>query len=454
MIAFLSKIKFPLIFLSSGILFAFLLIPYELEQMHWEVPGMPASYPIEQMMRPILLFFLCFIPFIGSIIYGSMGTMSRYIAKSFIHYFLLCTIIMLMIYIMADFTENLDRFRSRFDDPLPKILSFYASQLPMFLYQILPYTMLMGTLWCLSKFSESSELTGMLQSGRSILRLCLPIFIFASLFSVVYGICGFHWAPNGAQYRQITFHKSKNPDGSPMPIIYRSEINSRIWHIKNPATMDAPGEPLKQVDIIQFCPFNRGKLLHQWRAEEASWNKSESTWTLKKCYKRLAVNHDTNLQNDAFYESITLDFSEKPYQIISPMQAYRNDTMGTSALYEYISSHAGSREDRNRKRTEWHVRIARIFTCIILVALAIPSAISFQRRGTMKSIAFAILLAALMLFFYRVFPTLGESGLIQAWISAWIPNFCYILITIWLFKKRLAHRSFKEWFKAKSNGKA
>lgn len=454
MISILSKIKFPLLFLCLGILCAFMLIPYELEQMHWEVPGMPESYPIEQKMRPALLLLLCFIPFISSLVYESMGTMSRYIAKSFIHYFLLCTMIMLMIYIMADFTENLDRFRSRFDNPMPKILAFYAMQLPMFLYQILPYTMLMGTLWCLSKFSGSSELTGMLQSGRSILRLCLPIFIFASIFSVVYGICGFHWAPNGSQYRQITFQKTKTSDGNVIPIIYRSDANARIWHIKKPATMDAPGEPLGEVSITQFSPEKRGKLLHQWRAEQAVWDKTKSTWTLKNCYKRLATSNKTAPKNDTFYKSITLDFSEKPYQIISPMQAYRNDTMGSSELYEYIKNKAGSREDRNRKRTEWHVRIARIFTCIILVALAIPSAITFQRRGSMKSIGFAILLAALMLFFYRVFPTLGESGIVPAWISAWIPNFCYILITLWLFKKRLAHRSIKEWLQAKSKGDA
>ena len=148
-----------------------------------------------------------------------------------------------------------------------------------------------------------------------------------------------------------------------------------------------------------------------------------------------------------------MDFSEKPYQIISPSQSSRIDSMGTSALYEFIASGAGSREDRCKKRTEWHVRIARIYMCLVLVLLAVPSAVTFQRRGTMKGIGIAVLLAAMMLFLYRVFPSLGEAGVVQAWISAWIPNVIYIFISIYLFRKNLAHRSFREWLHAKMHGR-
>ena len=40
----------------------------------------------------------------------------------------------------------------------------------------------------------------------------------------------------------------------------------------------------------------------------------------------------------------------------------------------------------------------------------------------------------------------------QAWLSAWIPNFLYIGIAVYLFRKNLAHRSFKEWFQARMKG--
>ena len=440
------------ILLILGTLLAYYLVPVELELMKWEVPGMPESYPVEQLFRPILLGLLCYLPFIGALLYMFMGTMDRYMCRNFVSYFLMCTMIMLLIYILADFTDNMERFRSRFDDPVTQALHFYGTQLPMFLYQILPYTLLMGTLWCLSKLCGGSEITGMLQSGRSLLRLCLPVFLMGTLISMAYGICGFHWAPSGSLYREIVMKKNKNPDGTPKSIVYRSDATSRIWRIHHPALITSPGDPMIGVSIDQFDPQRRGRLIKQYRADKAVWNKENATWTFSNVYIREMAAPTERPKDDDFQESVTLEFEEKPYQIISPSQSGRIDSMGTSALYEYISSGAGSREDRRKKRTEWHVRIARVFSCMVLVLLAVPSAVTFQRRGTMKGIGIAVLLAALMLFFYRVFPALGEAGLVQAWISAWIPNFLYIGIAVYLFRKNLAHRSFLEWWKAKLKG--
>lgn len=449
----LSRFLPALVLLLIGIPAALYLVPREWEQMQWEVPGMPDSYPIEQQCRPFFLLLLCFIPFAGGIVYACMGTMDRYMSRNFLTYFTMCTFIMLLIYILADFTDNMERFRTRFDDPVVQALAFYGSQLPMFLYQILPYTLMMGALWSLSKFSGTCEITGMMQSGRSLLRLCLPLFFFSLLVSLVYGIFGFHWAPNGSLYRQMTFRKHRADDGTTLPIIYRSDANARIWNIRQPASMDNPGVPMLGVKIEQFDTDTRGRLLCQYLAEKATWNKSQATWTLENVYIRGMVPANERPQDDVFHESLVCDFNEKPYQIISPSQTDRIDAMGTSTLYEFIASGAGSREDRCKKRTEWHVRIARVFSCMVLVLLAVPSAVTFQRRGTMKGIGIAVLLAALMLFFYRVFPSFGEAGLIPAWISAWIPNACYIVIAIYLFYKNLAHRSFREWLQAKMQGK-
>ncbi len=438
--------------LALGSLLAWYLVPGELEQMRWEVPGMPESYPVEQMCRPVFLGLLCYLPFIGALMYACMNTMDRYMSRNFLTYFLMCTMILLLIYILADFTDNMERFRSRFDSPVLEALKFYGTQLPTFLYQILPYTLMMGTLWCLSKLSGTCELTGMLQSGRSLLRICRPIFIFSALAAVAYGIFGFHWAPSGSLYRQIILKSSRQADGSAKPLVYRSDATSRIWRVEKPPFIDNPGEPMRDLIIEQFDSERRGKLVKQYTAASATWNKADATWTLHRVYTRHLAEAGEYPTDDTYEESITLDFEEKPYQIISPSQSNRIDAIGTAALYEFIASGAGSREDRWKKRTEWHVRIARIFTCMVLVLMAIPSSVTFQRRGTMKGIGIAVLLAALMLFFYRVFPALGESGLIQAWISAWIPNFGYLFIAIYLFRVNLAHRSFKEWLQAHMRG--
>ena len=449
----LKRLLLSLLLLALGSLMASYLVPGEWEQMRWEVSGMPESYPLEQKCRPFLLLLLCYLPFLGSLFYAFMGTMDRYISRCYINYFLLCTAILLLIYMLADFTDNMERFRSRFDDPLKQALSFYASQLPMFLYQILPYTLMMGTLWSLSKLSGTSELTGMLQSGRSLLRVCMPVFLYAALGAAAYGIFGFHWAPNGSLYRQILLKQELSTDDSVQPIIYRSDAHARIWRVKQPATFESPGAPMRQVTIEQFKNNSRGALLCQYHADSATWNKEASTWTLHNAYIRRMAPANVRPPDEEHVEELEMPFDEKPYQIISPAQNNRVDALGTSVLYEFLKTSSGSREDRYKYRTEWHVRIARIFSCLVLVLLALPSAITFQRRSPMKGIGIAVVLAALMLFLYRVFPTLGESGVVKAWISAWVPNAIYVCIAVWLISKNLAHRSIREWAVAKLHGK-
>ena len=440
--------------LVLGVLLAMLLVPQELEQMKYEVPGMPDSYPIEQKCRPAFLLLLSLLPFLGAVAYSCMGTMSRYVSRCFITYFLMCTFILLLIYIMADFTENVGRFNRRFDNPLVQTLSFYGTQLPMLLYQILPYTLLMGTLWCLSKLSGTSELTCMMQSGRSLLSLCRPIFLFSCLAALAYGIFGFHWAPNSSHYREAVMMKRGADAGDSAPaLVYRNDRTARIWRVEHPPYITEPGRPMRGVIVEQFDPQSRGRLLTQYYADTAIWNKADATWTLHNAYVRTMAEPGAEPQDDAHHDTLTVDFAEKPYQIICPSQGDGVDSMGTSVLYEQLKKGEDSPENLNRKRTEWHVRIARIFSCLVLVLLAVPSAVTFQRRSPMKGIGVAILLAAFMLFLYRVFPALGESGLLPAWLSAWVPNILYLGVALYLFRVNLAHRTCRAWLAAKISGK-
>lgn len=110
------------------------------------------------------------------------------------------------------------------------------------------------------------------------------------------------------------------------------------------------------------------------------------------------------------------------------------DTQGTPALQELIKSGTTNARYLRSLQTEWHVRIARIFSCIILTFIAIPSAITFQRRSAMSGIGIALFLAAAMLFLYEFFPTLASAGYLPTWLGAWMPNIIYTIIAIRLFK--------------------
>ena len=241
-----------LVLLVLGGVAAWFLMPREWSQMQWEIPGTPSEYPLAQLLRPWLILLGCFLPAAGMFLYNCSDIMDRYVARTWFTAFMMCTAILTLIYIIGDFADNVGDLMN-LESPLEGTFRFYLSQLPMILNLILPYTLLLGTLWALTKLSSSSEITGMLQSGRSLLRINSPVIIGAVFAAVYFGIFGFHWAPNSTLYRKLMFSSlSQNKNDSSRSIIYKNDDESRIWYIGDPPGIDSPGEPFRQVRVEQF----------------------------------------------------------------------------------------------------------------------------------------------------------------------------------------------------------
>lgn len=435
-----------ILLLALGGIAAWVLMPREWSQMQWEIPGTPSEYPLAQLLRPWLILLGCFLPALAMLLYNRSDIMDRYVARIWCSAFIMCTAILTLIYIIGDFADNVGDLMN-LESPITGTFRFYVSQMPMILNLILPYTLLLGTLWALTKLSASSEITGMLQSGRSLLRINAPVIIGAIFTAFYFGIFGFHWAPNSTLYRKLLFtslSQNKKEENS-RSSLYKNDADGRIWYLGNPPGIDSPGEPFRQVRVEQFSA--PGKLEYELFADEATWDRNSRTWTFRNAIKRTTPQEKPRQLNDVplfsgnTFQTLTESYPETPWQLISPN--VRADTQGTPALQELINTGTTNA----KYLTEWHVRIARIFSCIILTFIAIPSAITFQRRSTMSGIGIALFLAAAMLFLYEVFPSLASAGYMPSWLGAWMPNIIYTIIAIRLFQTKLAHRNFMEMLK-------
>ena len=262
-----------LLLLALGGTAAWFLMPREWSQMQWEIPGTPSEYPLAQLLRPWLILLGCFLPALGMLLYNRSGILDRYVARTWFTAFIMCTAILTLIYIIGDFADNVGDLMN-LDSPLAGTFRFYLSQLPMILNLILPYTLLLGTLWALTKLSSSSEITGMLQSGRSLLRINAPVIIGAVFAAIYFGIFGFHWAPNSTLYRKLMFSslsQNKNDDAS-RSTIYKNDAESRIWYLGDPPGIDSPASRSGR------CAWNSSARPERW---------STSCLRMKPCGTRL-----------------------------------------------------------------------------------------------------------------------------------------------------------------------
>jgi lipopolysaccharide export system permease protein len=90
--------------------------------------------------------------------------------------------------------------------------------------------------------------------------------------------------------------------------------------------------------------------------------------------------------------------------------------------------------------TQWYYRWALPITCLVTVLLAVPLSIHFSRRGGGSGIFLAIVLSVMMLFISTIALALGESGILQPIIAAWLPNIIFTVIGLYLYHRRITGR--------------
>ena len=222
----------------------------------------------------------------------------------------------------------------------------------MILNLILPYTLLLGTLWALTKLSSSSEITGMLQSGRSLLRINSPVIIGAVFAAVYFGIFGFHWAPNSTLYRRLMFSSlSQNNNDDSRSIIYKNDAESRIWYIGDPPGIDSRANPSGRCGRTIR---RSGKMEYELFADEASWDPHSRTWTFLHAIERAYPQQQPRESNEVpLFSGDGYQTRKKPYSgnsVAAHLPQCPGRYPGTPALQEIIK--AGSTNAKQLRSLE------------------------------------------------------------------------------------------------------
>ncbi|MEO7101519.1 MAG: LptF/LptG family permease [Luteolibacter sp.] len=450
----------PLVLAAMGVgLYAFLL-PAETLAVKQQLLGFPDSDLPTHLARPLVLTGLCFLPALASLMYCFGCTLDRYIARQFAGIFGICLVALFMIWLLMDLSDKISDFQKT-PNPFQTILSFYSTRLPAVLLLLLPYSLLLSLLYSLGKLSGSREIIAMIQAGRGVLRITLPLIIAGFFFSLLSMGLNYHWAPVAEDTADDILaeasRKQKDPEtevastveGSlaeasgkqateASNVLYRNSKNRRLWMIGAFPHDYQKGEPLLNVEITTTRPDET--LETRLTAKRALWDRQTRTWT----FEEPVIGHFEPGQPTTFetpHKSVKINsWPETPWQLIKPglSAAY----LGIPDLTSWLNSNARNAEttDASPYLTQWHYRWALPFTCLVTVLLATPLAIHFSRRGAGGGIFIAVVLSALMLLCTNISLALGESGTLRPAHAAWLPNIAFTLLGLYLFHRRISGR--------------
>ena len=116
-----------------------------------------------------------------------MRILDFYISRSFLKYFLLVSLILMVLFSFFELLSQLDDV-GKGNYRLNNAMIFTILTLPKRLFDLMPISTLLGGIVALGILADHGELVAMEASGISILRICTTVFVTGMLLMLTSGI--------------------------------------------------------------------------------------------------------------------------------------------------------------------------------------------------------------------------------------------------------------------------
>lgn len=369
-----------------------------------------------------------------------MTILDRYVLKKFLVPFLYCILGFLAIWLIFDFINNGSDFVNGHAKP-GWILRFYLSQLPQVMLLMLPIALLLALLYSLTQMSRSNEVISMLGSGRSVVRVLMPLFVVGLILTALMTYLNYEGAPHAEATRKSMLkelNSGKKRDVAETALLFRNREDMRTWYMRKLRVTD------QQIDDVQIIQQDKkGNILRQWYARDAAYDAARKTWTLSDT-KIVNTDAQGNLTGaPEWHDELRItEWSETPERIGSSKK--NSDFLSVPELKEYLRINSDFPAARLAPfRTQLDNRWAVPLAAIIVVFLAAPMGIVYSRRGVLGGVALAIALFFLLFLSSSVLVAFGKGNRIDPFLAVWTPYMVFSAIGLLLLWLRSTNRDIR-----------
>jgi lipopolysaccharide export system permease protein len=257
----------------------------------------------------------------------------------------------------------------------------------------------------------------------------------------VSGALNYALAPHAEQARKEYYEEMRGAEGREAELvgqIFRNRSENRTWFIQR---FRAEKNEFLTVQVLQ--QDTNENIVTNYLAASASYRAEQHAWELRQVK---VVNYDEggNITKEQTLDGLVMtEWSETPFRLASSNM--RADVLSFPELRDYLHFNSDFPHSLLAPfATQLHYRVALPWTCLIVVFLASPLAISFSRSGLLTNVAIAIGLVFSMQFLTHLFLALGEGDRIPAWVAAWLPNMFFSMVALLLLYVRSTNRELRE----------
>ena len=319
--------------------------------------------------------------------------------------------------------------------PIAIAILIFCYKIPEYAAYALPISVLLSSLIIYGRLNSDRELTALLSFGISLKRIIAPALIFSLLITGTTFLFNELIVP-AANYQANLLQTS---------FIAKTELNLQKKDIFYPEYKIKPGDrqskalnriyfaeqyennTLQKVTIISL---NNGVVEQIITARSAQWNQQREAWDLRK-------GELNNISNYGKVVTEEFDLKQIPFAmtLFKIAQKKRSpDDMNIRQAKEYLNliEDSGTKTDVAKFAVRIQQKYAFPFICLVFASVGAILGAKYAQINRSKAFGYCVAIVFIYYFLGFTFGSLGITGILSPFWSAWMPNILGLGTVIWL----------------------
>lgn len=353
----------------------------------------------------------------------------RYIISKFLSTYIFLIAIVIMIAIIFDYNEKIDKFTQSHASFERIIFDYYLNFIPYFSNLFSPLFVFISVIFFTSKLAGNSEIIAMKSTGMSFRRLLRPYMMAAGIIAATSFLLGAYVIPKGNVSRvdfDNTYIKKKK-----ITIAENVQMQVDTGVVAYITNFDITTKSGYGFSLDKFVDKKLVAHLTAQNIQYDTLSDRRNSWTLRMYRIRtLKGMRETIISGDKLDTIIMMEPTDFFYV------KNQQETLTLPELKEFI----GKQKMRGAPNVstfevEYYKRFATPFAAFILTIIGVSLSCQKRKGGMGISLGIGLALSFTYIMFQTVSATFATNAGFPAMIAVWIPNIVFATIAYILYRR-------------------
>ncbi len=359
----------------------------------------------------------------------TLKRIDRYIIKKFLSTYIFLIAIVILIAIIFDYNEKIDKFTQSHVSFERIIFDYYLNFIPYFSNLFSPLFVFIAVIFFTSKLAGNSEIIAMKSTGMSFRRLLRPYMIAAGLIAITTFLLGAYVIPRGnvqrVEFDNTYIKKKKSTIAENVQMQVDTGVVAYITHFDNES---------KSGYGFSLDKFIDKKLISHLTAQNIQYDTLSDrrySWTLRMYRIRTLKGMRETITSGEKLDTIVM-MEPSDFFYVKNQQ----ETMTLPQLNEFIHKQKlRGAPNISTFEVEYHKRFAMPFAAFILTIIGVSLSSQKRKGGMGFSLGIGLALSFGYILFQTISATFATNAGFPAMLAVWIPNIVFAIIAYILYQR-------------------